>query len=313
MFFKILLLFFLLVNISSASYKKLRIGKIDDYYKDRISEYELRTIIDEIEYFLEAELNMNIFDYSQLQGKDINIVYVPPSKLEKRIEHHIRKLKQKEKEIKKLQKSFPKKIKDVNKLKKLFTKQNNILNKRMRDLNDYIREVNKKKNVSKSEYNKIQNYVKKQKTKLHIQLKKLKKEQSYVKSVVDKYNKNIRLYNSLIRKHNKYNNELEVMSRNFKKIKGMTFGIKEIRLKTYYKDGKIVKEKNIRNNMNKIDIYGFDSLKELKTILAHEILHLVGIPHINAKNALMNPIIQKNQLEKLSLTREDIINFEKHF
>ena len=46
--------------------------------------------------------------------------------------------------------------------------------------------------------------------------------------------------------------------------------------------------------MNKIEIYGFDNKQELKVILAHEIAHLVGIPHINVKDALMNPILQKS-------------------
>ena len=148
---------------------------------------------------------------------------------------------------------------------------------------------------------------------LHKELKKLRKEESYIKSVVKKYNSKVRRYNDLIHEYQRLNSQLEIMTRSFKKVKGMTFGVKEIRQKTYYKDGKKHKEKTVRQKMNKIDIYGFDSLKELKTILTHEILHLVGVPHINVKNALMNPIIQKNQLRKLSLTRDDIKNFKKHF
>lgn len=47
--------------------------------------------------------------------------------------------------------------------------------------------------------------------------------------------------------------------------------------------------------------------------MAHEIGHLVGVPHIDAKNALMNPILQDNQIENLSLTQEDIRNFKENF
>ena len=65
--------------------------------------------------------------------------------------------------------------------------------------------------------------------------------------------------------------------------------------------------------MNKIEIYSFDSKEQLKVILAHEIAHLVGIPHINVKNALMNPILQDNQVKNLELTFDDIRAFEMNF
>jgi hypothetical protein len=65
--------------------------------------------------------------------------------------------------------------------------------------------------------------------------------------------------------------------------------------------------------MDKIEIYGFESLGELKAVLAHEIAHLVGVHHINEHNALMNPILQKNQIEDLFLTIKDITNFKNNF
>jgi predicted Zn-dependent protease len=109
------------------------------------------------------------------------------------------------------------------------------------------------------------------------------------------------------------NKEIETMSRKFKKVQGVTIGVKEITLKTFYKNGKKVKEKSINHTMNKIEVYGFENLKELKVLLAHEIGHLVGIPHINKANALMNPILQENQKEKLLLTNDDIKNFKNNF
>lgn len=312
MILRILFITIILFNFSNAAFQQLRVGKIDNYYKNKITEDELINIIDEIEYFLESQLNVNVFDYSNL-GKDINIVYVPPSKLEKRILYSSEKLKKKEEQIKKLPKSFPKQLKDINTLKKIFKKQNNLLTKRTKTLNDYIHSINRKKSVTKKEYKEIQSYIKKEKSKLHKELKKLKKEESYIKSLVNKYNNKVRRYNNLTRQYNTLNSQLEVMTRSFKKVKGMTFGVKEIKRRTFYKDGKRVNEKTVRQKMNKIDIYGFDSLKELKTILTHEILHLVGIPHINIKNALMNPVVQKNQIEKMTLTNADIRNFHKNF
>ena len=96
-------------------------------------------------------------------------------------------------------------------------------------------------------------------------------------------------------------------------INGRTFGFQETTLKTSYINNKEVKEKSIKNSMTKIEIYGFDSIEHLKIILAHEIAHLLGVPHINVKGALMNPILQEEQKEKLFLTLEDIENFRNNF
>lgn len=312
MILRIFIIVLLLFNFSFASFQKVRIGKIDKYYYDKISEDEFRNIIDEIEYSIESELGINIFDYSN-SGKDINLIYVPPSRLENRISNYVNKLKSKENQIRKQQKSFPKEFKDINILKEKFAKKNNLLTKRVKKFNNYIHTINKKKNFTKKEYNEIQTYIKKHKVNLDKDLKKLKKEESFVKKRVNSYNAQIRLYNKNISDYNRLNKEIEVMSRSYKKVKGMTFGTKEIRLKSYYKNGKLIKEKDIKRKMNKIDIYGFDSINELKAILAHEIMHLVGLTHVNSKNALMNPVIQQNQIINLSLTRDDIENFNENF
>ena len=79
--YKFLYLFIFLSFNCFASYEQIKIGKIDDYYKDKISQQQLKNILDEIEETLETQLNMNIFDYSS-NGKPIDILYVPDSKLE---------------------------------------------------------------------------------------------------------------------------------------------------------------------------------------------------------------------------------------
>lgn len=312
MFYKYILTILIFTSLSFASFQNVKIGRIDSYYKNKISKEELKTIIEEIEIFFESKLNINVFDYSAT-GKSINLVYVPASKLENRILDYVQKLKLKEKEITNLHKSFPMKQKNIDKLKNMFVQQNNLLNKRVKSLNDYVRTVNKKKKISKNEYNDVQRYVKKEKRKLEVGIKKLRKEEQSIKKRVSSFNKSVYSYNNLILVHKRLNSQLEVMSRGFKKVKGMTFGIKEIRLKTFYKNGKKVKEKSVKNSMNKIDIYGFETKGELKAILAHEILHLVGIPHINIKNSLMHPVLQKNQIKQINLPKADILNFKKYF
>jgi len=312
MFKRIIFPILILTTLSHASFEKIKIGKIDNYYKNKISYQEVRNILDEIEYIFESQLDMNIFDYSN-DGKVIDILYVPPSKLEKRIDRKMEKLKLKKAKVEKIQDSLPKKLENINKEKEFIKEERLILNKKIETLNDYIKEKNKQKNFSKNEYTRIKAYIKKEQKKIKVDTSILKKNQRRIQSKVTSYNQKVNLQNSLIRDLNRLNNELERMNRSFKKVKGNTIGLKQVTSKVFYKNGKRVKEKTVKNIMNKIEIYGFESKNELKVIIAHEIAHLVGIPHINEKDALMNPILQQNQINQLSLTRSDILNFRNNF
>lgn len=295
-----------------ASYEQIKIGKIDDYYKDKISFQELRNIISEIENTLETQLDINIFDYSS-NGKSIDILHVPDSKLENDISRKIEKLTNKNEKLKTLENYFLTQKDEIDKLEKSYTIQTNLVNKKVDILNNYIKEVNKEKNLDKSEYIRVQNYVKNERSKIDIDLKEQKKAQSNLTKTLNQYNQKVYSYNNLTREINTLLSQIETMTRSVKKINGRTFGFQETTLKTTYKDGKVTQEKSIKTDMDKIEIYSFDSLEQLKVIIAHEILHLVGVPHIEEKGALMNPLLQNNQIEKLYLTNEDIENFRKNF
>lgn len=302
----------LLTTFSFASFQELKIGKIDEHYKNKITKEELKAIINEIEEIFESQLGVNIFDYSP-RGKSIDIVYVLPSKLEKRISRKLKKLEIKKTKINNYKSLLPKKKKEIDYFQDKFDEQSNIVNEKIKIFNEYIYEINVKKTLPKDEYHAVKSYVKSENKKLNIEIKALKKEQRRLKKLINSFNQKIHVQNNLVKEHNRINKEIEAMSRSFKKVKGMTFGSKEITSKIYFKNGKRIEEKSVKNSLEKIEIYGFDNHKELKAILAHEIAHLVGIPHIENQNALLNPMLQKNQKEKLYLTQDDISNFRKHF
>ena len=312
MIYKIIFIILILFNISFASYQEIRIGNIDDYYKDKISEQQLKTIIDEIENTLETQLNMNIFDYS-INGKPIDILYVQESKLEKNISKKIDKLTSKKNKLESLKGFFLTQKDEIDKLQEFYTNQTNLLNKKVDILNSYIKEVNNQKSLNKNEYDSVQEYVKNERKKIDFDLKEQKKIQSNLTKTLNHYNQKVFSYNDVSREINMLVSEIESMSRSIRKINGRTFGLEETTLKTIYKDGKQIQEKSVKTNMNKIEIYSFDSLAQLKVIIAHEIVHLLGIPHIEINNALMNPILQNSQIENLYLTFEDIENFRNNF
>lgn len=313
MILKILLLCTTIITLSFSSYQKISIGKIDSYYSDKITKDELKSIIKEIEFTFESQLSKNIFDYSQIDGKTIDILYVEPSKLEQRLTRKIQKFKDDKLKLQNIKNSFAKKTKIIDDLKIELTTQTKILNTKIDKLNKYIKDVNKRKSVSNSQYNEIKNYVNVEKSKIKIDQDKQKKIKSTLDKEVNRYNQNIYKYNDLISKSNFLSKDIESLSRSMNKIKGKTFGQKEITSKIYYENGKRIEEKTQTISMNKIEIYGFDNIAQLKAVLAHEIAHLVGIPHIDSKNALMNPIIQQNQEENLYLTYDDIENFNRYF
>lgn len=312
MIFRNLFFSLFLYTFSFASFEEVKIGKIDEFYKDKITQDELIFMIKEIETLFETKLQTNIFDYST-NGKPIDILYVSSSKLENDIARKIDNLNEKKNKIEELKSFFPPKKEEISQKQLILNEHISITNQKIEDLNSYVREINSKKTVSKDEYIKIQNYIKLKKDEINKELNKKITLQNDLTIALNSHNQKVIIYNNLINDINRLSNEIESMGRNVKKINGRTFGLQEITLKTYFKDGQEIQEKSIKNSMNKIEIYGFDSKEQLKVVLAHEIAHLVGIPHLEVKDALMNPILQENQIKELTLTKDDIENFRKNF
>ncbi|NQY21702.1 MAG: matrixin family metalloprotease, partial [Campylobacteraceae bacterium] len=161
--------------------------------------------------------------------------------------------------------------------------------------------------------NNQRNRIKNDNQRIKIKKKEFKKLQREFNKYINSYNRVLNKNNSLIYKHNRLHHKTTRMQKSFKEVKGISISNKEIQIKTYFKNGKKVKEKTVTYTTRKIEIYSFETLQELKAILAHEIIHLLGIQHINVKGALMNPILQHNQIKELKLTIEDIRIVKKEF
>ena len=134
---KIFLFLFISLNISFASYEQVRIGKIDSYYKNKISEQELLFLLKEIENLFESELKTNVFDYSE-NGKPIDILHVSNKQLEENISKKIEKLDNKKEKLLQLQDSFLLKKDEINQLQESLNSQTKILNNKIEALNNYI-------------------------------------------------------------------------------------------------------------------------------------------------------------------------------
>lgn len=312
MLLRTIFLILFIYTLSFAGFEKVRIGKIDSFYNDKITKQELENIIQEIEYTFENQLGTNVFDYS-FEGKPIDLLYSSPSKLERNINYKASKQEQIEKEINSLRQKLPSSKKRIDSLKKRFKEKNNENNRKIREFNSYIKKVNQRKTISTQEYKELKEHVRKKKNQFHKEKKELEKIQRELNFLVKKYNSKINRYNNQISKFNTLSQEIESMSKTLKRIRGRTFGVQEITYKTYIKNGQKIREKNVSRSMSKIEIYGFDNKAQLKAILAHEIGHLIGMTHINTKGALMNPVLQENQESQLYLTLEDMENFYENY
>jgi hypothetical protein len=312
MFLKFFLIFFVLYSVVNAQYEKIKIGKIDQYYKDKITQEQLLLIIKEIEKTLEIQLGVNVFDYSD-DGKPIDILYLTPSKKKIDLEKAIKTLTTKKRKIDTLQEFIISKEDYIQKKTSQLQSLNKSLNQKIHTLNLYIEGANKENVTSKQRYNEIQKYIQKESEKIKKETNIYNQYRTKFNNFLKSYNQRVSIHNTSINQYNRLQRKIETLIRSTKEIKGAAKGYIQIILKTAYKNGKEYRTKETKNYMEKIEIYGFDSLEQLKTILAHEILHLVGVGHINIKGALMNPILQKNQEEKLNLTFEDIENFKSSF
>ncbi len=312
MFLKVFFLFIFVVINLNGQYEKVKIGKIDAYYQDKITQEQLRSIIEEIEKILETQTNINIFDYSN-DGKPIDILYLPLSKKKLDVESGIKTLKIQKSKIDTFQEYILSKDDDIKKKALELQNLNKNLNQKIHKLNLYIEKMNTKNITSQQEYNEIKQYISKEKQKIKQETNIYDQKRIKYNNFLKSYNQKVSSHNLLVNQYNRLQRKIETLMRSMKEIKGVAKGYTKTVLKTVYKDGKEYRTKETQNYMEKIEIYGFDSLEQLKTILAHEILHLVGVGHIDTKGALMNPILQENQVENLYLIFEDIENFKSSF
>ena len=312
MIYRIFFSLLLLLSTLFASVQNVRIGVIDKYYVDKLTATELRQIITQIEQRFESQLKFDVFNYSS-SGVPINIVYVPDTELEDQIAKNLLFLEKKQKKIDTMKKSFLGDEKQIKVHQKNLNKFASHINIMTYSLNNYIIDTNKIRTYTKKEYQTRVIYVAEKQKRLDRDVQSLRKERRVLQRNIDKYNKNISAVNRLIKEYNNLSRQTVRMNKNTAMIKGSTIVAQKESLETFYKNGEKVQKKNVENKITKIEIYGFENKNKLKAILAHEIGHLIGAPHIDVKNALMNPILQDNQIENLSLTREDIRNFKENF
>lgn len=299
----VLLIFF---SLAFGEFQKVSIGKIDERYSDVLSEQELYQIIKEIENRFESQLGIDVFDYSK-DGKPIDIIYMPPSKKKKKLAYNLKKMKSIKKDMDALLVYIEPKKRSIELSQKRLNNDYSVLNKAIKRLNNYVLKSNQKSTqISKIEYEKIKTNISNKQKKILREKTILNKKKKKLNRKISIFKQKLRKYNLLVKRYNRLLRYSENLSKSIVEVKGVT----KMQIKTIYMDNSKISSKTY---MEKIEIYNFENLKQLKIILAHEIGHLVGVEHIDADGALMNPYLQKEQLDDFSLTHDDMYLFHKAF
>lgn len=293
-----------------ADFQKLKVGVIDPRYG--ITPDQVKNIFLQIEDELETQAGMNLFDYAE-DGKPIDFIYMAPSKKKQNIEKSIQTLKKRFESIGKLQERLVRKQKRVLEKESEVIKRKDILDTQILALNKEIEKFNNEGQRSKEFVEKQRSMIEEKQRKLKMQIDKWKQLNRNYEVNLNAFNQSVIDYRFKIKQYNQMQRKLETLVRASPEVQGAAKGYKQIVYKTFQKGGNTFIDKQELNIMEKIEIYGFETLSHLKAILAHELLHMVGMGHINVKGALMNPILQENQVEKLQLTPQDIDLIHKSF
>ena len=188
-----------------------------------------------------------------------------------------------------------------------------IINNDIEELNHKVSNLNNRNTIGKSEHAKFKKNIELEKNRINERSISLKKQQSNYNRRISQFSKKTDKYNTLVDKYNRLQGEIESLSQNLIDVAGVTEGITTVKYESLIQNGNKSTTKKITTTMKKIDIFYIEDIKALKAILAHEIGHLVGVGHINTKGALMHPILQQEQKNKLDLTYDDIQVFNKAF
>ena len=297
-----------------AQFQQVRIGEISSKYKDSLSQKQLYNLIQEIKQQFDRQLGYSVFEYSP-NGLPINILFANESQRKKLLKRYEEELNSTQKQIEQLDIQIADERSYFDKKTQTLKGESERLNRSIADLNSYIAKTNPTvSSLSKEQYQTVKQNVDLQQSNIETAKKIFEEKRAHYNRDAREFNRMISRHNSLIRQHNSLVVRMESLSDSIPEVKGKTIGKNITTVKTYTLDGKKVVQQENYNQMEKIEIYGFDgNVNQLKAVLAHEIAHLVGINHIDKKGALMNPILQSNQIEKLELTPDDIKAFNQVF
>ena len=256
------------------------IGSIDSRFE--IDRDELRDVMRKVEELWESSLDRDLLNYSENGEVAIHLIYseeqqrtAEERRLSERIQRNKRQVDMLEGELKRLKKSYQSRQQE---LKKSLSDYSAAVN----TFNDTIEKWNKRGGVPQSEKSTIEQ-MRRKIDRLETEINRKEQNAEMVRrranAKTDQINRLIQTQNRMVDAYNEQFGE----SRKFDQ------------------------GRYIRNGEDqRINIYQFGNLAELKTVLAHESGHAFGLNHVENPKSVMYPVMAKQNIFNLSLSEEDL-------
>lgn len=262
-----------------------RLGDIDSRFD--ISQKELADIMEEVEQLWESAVNKDLINLSQNGQVALNLIYSEEQQrtdaeqqFSDRITAKEHRVTTVEREYRRLSDRYKKAEKDVH-------QRLNEYNSKIETYNQLAKEWEGKEATS--------NIIDRFKT-LEREISRLeaslKRKKQHLSSLRERTNAKTEQLNQLIKEHNnliaEYNNRFSEPRK--------------------FDQGRFVKQ----GNKQAINIYQFGNRAQLKTVLAHEVGHALGLDHVENPKSIMHNMMAEQNMANLQLTDEDISALRRH-
>lgn len=256
-----------------------RFGDIDSRFN--ITEKELADIMQEVEALWSRALNQDLIDYHKEGKVVIQLIYSEEQQrtqdersFSRRIEAKGEEIKVKKREYQRFSDQYKEKKKDFKNIVSQYDQLIDSYNERAQKWNG--------QDLSESQMTK---------------LKEMEQEIKNLKSKVDRMRDNLE---SLRKQTNAKSKQLNKLARQQNEMIA-TYN-KRFGNSTKFDQGQYVK----KGESESIKIFQFGNQSQLKTVLAHEVGHALGLSHVNNPESVMYHMMGKQNIFDLELTDEDI-------
>lgn len=273
-------------KISSTCQEPLtyRLGSIDSRFD--ITQKEVLKIMNEVEELWESAVKKDLINLSDNGQIALNLIYSNEQKLTDAERQFSDRITAKEQQASVIEREYER-------LSDRYEKAEQDVQQTLDDYNDKIETYNKlaKEWDGKEATSKIVARFRTLEREINTLEASLKQKKQSLSSLRERTNAKTKQLNKLIKEHN---NLIAEYNDRFSKPRK-------------FDQGRFVKQ----GDNQEINIYQFGNRSQLKTVLAHEVGHALGLDHVKNPKSIMYYMMGKQNMADLQLTDEDITALKK--
>ncbi|MEL7834511.1 matrixin family metalloprotease [Fodinibius sp. N2] len=256
-----------------------QLGDIDSRFD--ISEHELIEVLEEVEALWSSALGRDVVDFSESGTVLVHLIYSEEQQrtdAERQFSNRIKAKEQEEevarREFDRLSKRYEQKKQDVQQTLETY-------NETASTYNELAQKWKGKEATSEiiAKFKKLEQQIKNLEADLKHKKKNLQQLHQQANNKTEQLNRLVNEYNQLIDEYNERYSEPR-----------------------RFDQGRFVKQ----GTQEEINIYQFRNRAQLKTVLAHEVGHALGLKHVSNPKSIMHKMMAEQNMGNLQLTDEDI-------